>query len=174
MVLLCFDMFFRKDVCPLPPPTLTTTHPCTHPQANAPCCSFLQAFEARLLKLEGFLKDYQQRRRNRASNARAGPAFGGEPSASGRGGFSEYPQTSTPGYSGMPPSKKPRLAEAARQEDQRRVFCTPRRGCRPAVKFLGLVAALGVSPCSTFGFFESGIWCKKLIKKAHIKREGVG
>ncbi len=79
----------------------------------------LQAFEARLLKLEGFLKDYQQRRRSRASNARAGPAFGGEPSASGRGAFSDYPQASNLGNSGMPPSKRPRLEEAAKQEDQR-------------------------------------------------------
>ena len=79
----------------------------------------LQAYEARLLKLEAFLKDYQQRRRERASNARGNVSLGGEPSASGRGGFGEYPQASTQGYSGMPPSKRPRLEEAAKQEDQR-------------------------------------------------------
>jgi hypothetical protein len=72
----------------------------------------LQAFEGRLLKLEGFLKDYQQRRRSRAP-----PTFG-EPSTSGRG-FMDYPQASNPAHSGMPPSKKPRLEEAAKQEDQR-------------------------------------------------------
>ena len=78
---------------------------------------WMQAFEARLRSLEGFLRDYQQRRRTRSLGSRS-PSLYGDPTASGRS-LMEQPGTSTPAHSGVQPNKRPRLEEAAKQEDQR-------------------------------------------------------
>ena len=79
----------------------------------------LQAFEVRLHSLEGFLKDYQQRRRaSTRGNRSAAPSLYGDPAASGAT-FADQAGASGPANSGMPPSKRPRLEEAAKLEDQR-------------------------------------------------------
>ena len=77
----------------------------------------LQAFEQRLHGLEGFLKEYQQRRRSHGGRSRNTSLYG-DVTASGAT-FVDQAGTSTPAHSGAPPSKRPRLEEAAKQEDQR-------------------------------------------------------
>lgn len=88
---------------------------CAEEKESRSCLPSSQAFESRLRSLEGFLREYQQRRRTRTGASRAPSVFDG-PTTSGMT-FMEQPVSSATG--GMHPNKRPRLEEAARQEDQK-------------------------------------------------------